>query len=206
MANICLLGRLLSWLYFYINSCCCIKSMQVFKDIFPICSCFIILYQWDALYIPSIELSPLQLSVLLVQVFQTHNIYLHFVDCVDILWLVHQFIDMNFVLSATINLFLGLIFLLLIWLIFSKVSSSWFVGYTMVETFIIDSHPAVAKKRSVISFSPPFSLSSFSFLVLVLTAKHHSHILTKLVSLTNYWYPISDTIVVICKVKKWLAS
>ena len=89
------------------------------------------------------------------------------------------FIDMNCDLSATTNLFLGLIFLLMTWLIFSKVRSSKFVVYAMVETLIIPSHPADAKKRSVISFSPPFSLSSFSFLVLVLAAKHRFLVLTK---------------------------
>ena len=60
--------------------------------------------------------------------------------------------------SATTNFFLGLIFLLMIWLISSKVRSSRFVGYALVENFIIASHPTVAKKKSMISFSLPFSL------------------------------------------------
>ena len=34
--------------------------------------------------------------------------------------------------------------------------SQVFVGYAIVETFIIASHPAVAKKKSVISFFPTF--------------------------------------------------
>ena len=105
------------------------------------------------------------------------------------------FIDMNFVLSATTNIFLGLIFLLRIWLIFSKVRSSKFVGYAMVKLFIIGSHPAVAKKRSIILFSPPFSLLSFSFLVLTLAAKR-SDISTKSESSRDNWYPIGDAIVV----------
>ena len=113
---------------------------------------------------------------------------------------ISYFIDMNFVLSAMTNLFLGLIFLM-IWLIFSKVRSSRFVVYTMAETFIIALHPAVAKKRSVISFSPSFSLSSFSFLVLALAAKHHSHISTKSGSSRDHWYPVSDAIVIICKIR-----
>ena len=82
------------------------------------------------------------------------------------------FIDMNFVLSITTNLILSRVFLLKIWLIFSKVRSSRFVEYAMVETFLIDLHPAVAKKLFSISFSPLFSLSSSSFLVLVPAAKH----------------------------------
>ena len=69
-----------------------------------------------------------------------------------------------------------------------------------METFIIVSHPAVSKKRTVIAFSPLFSLSSFSFLVLALTAKHHSWVLTKSRSSRNNWYPMGDTIVVMCKV------
>ena len=109
-------------------------------------------------------------------------------------------IVMNFILSATTNLFLGLIFLLMIWLIFSKVRSSRFVRYAMVETFIIALHLAVAKKRSVISFSSPFSLLSFSFLVLALAAKHRSHILTKSESSRDNWYPISNAIVMMWKV------
>ena len=70
----------------------------------------------------------------------------------------------------------------------------------MVEIFIIASHPAVTKKRSVISFFPPFSLSSFSFLVLALAAKHRSHVSIKSGSLRDNWYPIDDAIVVMCKV------
>ena len=104
---------------------------------------------------------------------------------------------MNFVFSATTNLFVGLIFLLLIWLIFQKVRSSKFVGCAMVKTFIIASHPAVAKKKSVISFSPPFSLLSFRFLVLALVAKHVS---IKSESLRDNWYPIGDATVVMWKV------
>ena len=113
---------------------------------------------------------------------------------------ISSFIDMNFVLSATSNLFLGLIFLLMIWLIFSKVRSSRFAWYAMVETFIIASHPAGAKKKSVISFSPPFSLSSFSFLVLALAAKHRIQASTKSGSSRDNWYPIGDAIVMMYKV------
>ena len=70
----------------------------------------------------------------------------------------------------------------------------------MVETFIIISHPAVAKKRAIISFSPPFSLSSFILLVLALAAKHCSHVSTKSGSSYDDWYPIGDAIVVMCQV------
>ena len=69
----------------------------------------------------------------------------------------------------------------------------------MVKTFIIALYPAVAKKRSVISFSPPFSLLSFSFLVLVLAAKHN-YVSTKSGFSIDNWYPIGATIVVMCKV------
>ena len=62
----------------------------------------------------------------------------------------------------------------------------------MVETLIIISHPAVAKKRSVISFSPLFSLSSFSFLVLALATKHRSQVSTKSVSSRDNWNPIDN--------------
>ena len=124
-----------------------------------------------------IKWNPLQSSVLLVQVFQTHNIHSHFVDIVEILWLVRQFLGSS-IKTVTTNLFLDLIFLLMIWLIFSKFKSPRFVVYAIVETFIIATHPAVAKKRSVISFSLLFSLSSFSFLVLAL-AKYCSNVLTK---------------------------
>ena len=84
---------------------------------------------------------------------------------------------------------------------FSKVRSSRFV-----ETFIIALRSAVAKKRSVISFLAPFSLSSFSFLVLVLAAKHRSHVSTKSGSSRDNWYLIGDAIVVMCKVSTnlWL--
>ena len=212
MANICLLGWLLSWLYFCLNSCYSIKSMQVSKDIFPIFSCSIILYQWDILYIPSINLNWIKSSSIVCSFcpsfsnsqylftfrrqtnhkISTQIFYDRFVN-----FLFHQH---NFVLSATTNLFLGLIFLLMIWLIFSKVRSSRFVGYTIMETFFIALHQAVAKKRSVISFSPPFSLLSFSFLVLALAAKHCSHVLAKLVSSRDNWYPIGDAIVVMWKI------
>ena len=70
----------------------------------------------------------------------------------------------------------------------------------MVETFIITSRPTVAKKISVISFSPPFSLLSFSFLVLVLATKHRSNVTIKLGSSRDNWYPIDNAIVVMCKV------
>ena len=108
---------------------------------------------------------------------------------------------MNFILSATTNLFLCLIFLLMIWLIFSKVRSSRFVGYNRVETFIIVSHPVRAKKRPVISFSPFFSSSFFNFLVLALSAKHRSHVSTKSGYPRDYWYPVGDAIVVMSKVR-----
>ena len=64
----------------------------------------------------------------------------------------------------------------------------------------------VVKKRSVIWFSPPFSLSSFSFLALALAVKHHRLKSTKLRSSRDDWYPISDAIVVMCKVStsQWL--
>ena len=153
--------------------------MQVFKDTFPICSCFIILYRCEALY-TSINLNWIKSSPIACcscPNFSNSQYLLAFrrrwryfmigssISC---------FINMDFVLSAMINLSLGLIFLLMMWFIFSKVMSSKFVGYAMVETFINALHPAVAKKRSVISFSPPFSLSSFSFLVLALAAKRCS--------------------------------
>ena len=257
--------------------------MQVFKDIFPICSCFIILYRCDALsslcravstdlpdpfslpisivhrprevfqatscigtellYIGSswssnlcdrvhrnislmssflllqqgpaclvtyfqltlIELSPFNRLFFLSKFFKlaistriSYTVWYFMIGSS-----ISCFIDMNFVLSATTNLFLGLIFLLMIWLIFPKVRSSRFVGYATMETFIIASHPAVAQRRSVISSSPPFSLSSLSFFVLALVAKHRSHISTKSGSSRDNWYPIGDTIVVMCKVSTW---
>ena len=205
-ANICSLGWLSSWLYFCINSCCYVKSMQVFKDIFPIRSCYIILYRCDALYIPLINPNwfmssstictsyPSFLNSQYLLAFRRQCRYFMIGS------LISCFMDMNFVLSAATNLFLGLIFFHMIWLIFSKVRSSRFAGYAMMETFIIASHPAVAKKRSVISFSPFFSLSSFSFLVLVLAAKHRSLVSTKSESSKDSWYPIDDAIVVMCKV------
>ena len=203
--NICSLGWLLSWLYFCINSCC-IKSMQVLKDTFPICSHSIILYQHDALYIPSINLNWIKSSSIVC------SSYLSFSNLQYLLAFrsrcryfmigssISCFINMSFVLSATTNIFLGLIFRFKIWLIFSKVRSSRFVRYSKVETFIITSHPAVAKKRSIISFSPPFSLLSFSFLDLAFTVKHYSHVSTKSGSSKDNWYPISNTIDVMFKV------
>ena len=129
-----------------------------------------------------IEVSPLQSSVLLIQVFQTRNIYSHFVRGVDILLLVRQFLVSltwsSFFLPWP-TFFRASYFFLWSDIIFSKVRLYRFVGYAMVETFIIALHPAVAKKRSVISFSPPFSLSSFSFLVLALAVKHRSHVSKK---------------------------
>ena len=115
--------------------------MQVFKDIFPICSCSVILYWCDALYITSINLNWIKSSLIVLSACRsfTNSQYLlafrigSSISC---------FIDMNFVLSTTINLFLGLIFLLMIWRLFSKVRSSRFVEYAMVENFIITSHPA----------------------------------------------------------------
>ena len=70
-----------------------------------------------------------------------------------------------------------------------------------METLIIASHPPVAKKRSGILFSPPsFPWSSFSFFVLALAAKLHSHVSTKSGSSRDNCYPIRNAIVVICKV------
>ena len=147
------------------------------------------------------ELSPLQSSVLLVQVFQTRNIYSHFVDGVDILWLVQFLVSStwtSFFLPQPIISGASYFFL---WsdLFYSKVWSSRFLGYAMVKIFIIASHPAVVKKRSAISFSPPFSLSSFSFLILALEAKHRIQVSTKSGSSIDNWYPI-NIIVVMCKV------
>ena len=97
-----MLGWLLPWLYFYINSCCSIKSMQVFKDIFPICSCSIILYRYDALYIHSINLNWIKSSSIVYSSCPNFSNlqYMHFIDGVDILWLVRQFL-----VSSTWNLF-----------------------------------------------------------------------------------------------------
>ena len=113
--------------------------MQVFKDIFRICSCSIILCRCGALYIHSITLNWIKSSSIvcsfsnLQYLLAFHNRQRYFMIGSTISF----FIDMNFVLLATTNLFLGLIFLLMIWLIFLKVRSSRFVGYTMVETFIL---------------------------------------------------------------------
>ena len=165
--NTCLLGWLVCWLYFCINSCCCIKSMQVFKDIFPICSFSIILYRCDALYIPSINLYWIMSSSIICSScpsFSNSQYLLAFRRRCRYFMIgssISCFSGMNFVLSITTNLFLGFIFLLKIWLIFSKARSSMLVGYIMVETFIIASHPAVAKKKPLISFSLPFSLFVF---------------------------------------------
>ena len=61
------------------------------------------------LQLTSIELSPLQLSVLLVYVFQTRNIYSHFIDGEDIFIgsSISCFINRNFFFSATTNVFFG---------------------------------------------------------------------------------------------------
>ena len=188
--NICLLGWLLLWLFFCINSCSCIKSMQVFKDIFPICNCFIILYWCDTLYIPLINIKWIKSALIICSYPSFSNSQYLLAFCRQWRYFmiglsISCFIDMNFAFSAMNNLFLGLILPLKIWLIFSKVRSSGFVGYGMVETFIITSHQAVAEKRSIISFSPPFSMLSCSFLVLAFTAKHCSHISTKSGSLRD---------------------
>ena len=178
--------------------------MQV--DMFPICCCSIILYRCDALYIPSINLNWIKSSSIVwssCSSFSNSSYPLEFRRRCRYFMIgssFSYFIDMNFNLSATTNLFLGLIFLLMIWLVFSKARSSRFVGYAMVETFIIASHPAVAKKKSVISFSPPFFLLSFSFLVLALTVKHCSNVSIKWESSRENWYPIGDAIVVMWKV------
>ena len=66
----------------------------------------------------------------------------------------------------------------------------------MVETFIVALHPAVAKKKSVFSFSPSFSLLSFSFLVFALAVKHCSHVSAKSESSRDNWCLIGDAIVV----------
>ena len=114
--------------------------MQVFKDTFPICCCSIILYRCDALYIPSINLTWIKSSVIFCSssprfldsqyllAFRRRRRYFMISSSI------FCFINMNIILPATTNLFLGLTFLLTIWLIFSKVRSSRFLGYAMVET------------------------------------------------------------------------
>ena len=128
-----------------------------------------------------IDWSPLQSSVLLVQVFQTRYIYAYFVDGVHILWLGRQFlVSLTWTLfflprstfSWTSYFFLWSAF-------FFQKSSLPGLWDTQWWRLIIASHPAVANKRPVISFSPPFSLSSFSFSVPGLEAKHRSHRSTK---------------------------
>ena len=145
-----------------------------------------------------IEVSPHQSSFLLVQVFQTRNIYLDLVDGVVILWLVCQFL-----VSLTWTLFF------LPWPISSWVSyfflwSDLFFQKSGLQVcgtcYGGDFHYCLTKKKSIISFSPPFSLLSFSFLVLALSVKYCSHVSTKLKSLRGNWYPIGDAIVVMWKV------
>ena len=107
---------------------------------------------------------------------------------------------MNFVLSVTTTLSRISYFFLKSAILFSKIRSSMFVGYAMVETIIIALNPAIAKKRSVISFYPPFSLSYICFLVLALVAKNCSHVSKTSESSRDKWYPTDDAVVVMHKV------
>ena len=69
-------------MYFCIHSCCCMKSVQVFKDICPIC--------YYALYIPSINLSWIKSSSVVCS--SCSCFYPLFVNGVHILWLFLQFL------------------------------------------------------------------------------------------------------------------
>ena len=67
--------------------------MQVFTDLFPICSCSIILNRWDALYIPSINLNWIKSSSIVCPSGPSFsNSQYQLVDDVDILWFVRQFL------------------------------------------------------------------------------------------------------------------
>ena len=100
-------------------------SMQIFKDIFSIYSFSIILYLCDTLYIPSINLNWIKFSSIVCSsypsfsnsqyLFTFRRWWKYFIIGLSF----SCFSDMDFVLSATTNLFLGLVFLM-IWLIFQK--------------------------------------------------------------------------------------
>ena len=178
--------------------------MQVFKDIFPICSCSIILHQGGALYIPSINLYWIKFSSVsvLVQVFQTRNIYMHFVDGVNIWWLVRQFLFSStwtsfFLPQPTFS-----------WASYFFLWSNLFFQSQVFQFCGIrhggDLHYRLASNCSQkeicnLTFSY-LSLSSFSFLVLALAAKHRNQVSTKSGTSRDNWYPIGDAIVVMCKI------
>ena len=137
------------------------------------------------------------MPVLLIQVCQTRNIYSHFVDSVDILWFVRQFLVSSawtlFFLPRTTVSWASYFFC---WSdLFFKSQVFMVCRISHGGDFHFRHHPAAAKKRSRISFFPPFSVS-FSFLVLALAVKYRRHVSTKSGSLRDSWYPIGDAIVV----------
>ena len=154
-------------------------NTSIEKNTFLIRCCSIILYRCDALYIPSINLNRIKSSSIVcsscpsfsdsqyLRAFRRRCRYFMIglsISC---------FIDMNFVLSDTTNLFVGLIFLLIIWLIF-------FFKTKVLKVFRIrhggDFHYRLASscsQKGIRNLISPhlFSLSPFSFLVLALAAK-----------------------------------
>ena len=92
------------------------------------------------------------------------------------------------------------VFLLMIWLIFFKSQAfpvcrrchSGDIHYGLESS-------CIQKELRNIIFSSHF-LVVFQFLVLALAAKHRNHVSKKSRSLRDNWYPISHTIIVLCKV------
>ena len=76
------------------------------------------------------------------------------------------------------NFFFGLKLFLIICFISWNVSFSKSFGYAITDNFIIASHPAEAKNKSVILFSSPTFLLSRWFFDMAYAPKHFNHIST----------------------------